>query len=185
MQRRGLGMVAAILAGLVAGNNTRLAIAFVAGFIAEGLLSFVPLATRRALLFELATQSDAYEIPEVRRYGLSLITPARRLAAARQVAFVLRESSRRDAIAAVDRVAAKALSLTAIAQALIETPTVIEPTAMARLLRLLTDGSQSPLLNPKLAAERLDAELRLIEIGIRPASGPSLDKPPRASGHAA
>ena len=178
-------MITWLLTGLVAGINTRLAIAFAVGFIVEAVLSFVPIGARRALLFELAAQSDAYALPEVRSYGLSLITPARRVAAARQVAFVLRESSRADAIAVVDRVAAKAPSLTVIARALTETTTAIEPTAMALLLRLLTNGSQSPLLNPKLAAESLDTELRLIEIGIQPASVTSRDKPPRPSSRTA
>lgn len=93
MQRLGLAVVAATLTGLVAGNNTRLAIAFAVGFIVEAVLSFVPIGARRALLFELAAQSDAYALPEVRSYGLSLITPARRVAAARQVAFVFASRS--------------------------------------------------------------------------------------------
>lgn len=81
----------------------------------------------------------------------------------------------------VDRVAAKAPSLTVIARALTETTTAIEPTAMARLLRLLTDGRQSPLLNPELAAESFDAELRLIEIEYPAGGCHGASRPTRAA----
>ena len=164
-----LAAAAALASALSASFNPRLALAFGAGFVAEALLALGSRCRRRRLLLALAADREAYTLAEVRRFGASLTAPKRRRALARSIAAALREASQSDSIYLLDRVAAGAPALAMIAQALADEATVVEPTAMAALLQLLTDGAGSPLLNAAVAADELDRTLAPILAAIRPA----------------
>ena len=170
-----LAVAAAVGAGLAASLDPRLAAAFGAGFVAEAILAFLSVCCRRHTLLVLAAERDTYALDEVRRFGASLTTPRRRLALARTIAAVLRESSESDSIYVLDRVAAEAPALAAIAHALADKATVIEPTAMAALLQLLTDGHGSPLLNPAVTSDELGRTLARVLTGIHPRPARSAD----------
>lgn len=164
---------AAVLAALVAAVDSRFAVALGVGSIAEGLLTFVVLSRRRDLLLALASDRNAYALADVRHFGASLVAPRRRLSVARTIADVLRESGEPHSLYVVDRVAAEAPALVAIAQALANHATVIEPTAMAALLRLLTDSQKSPLLNPAAPSDKLGEVVAAVLAGIHPRAAPA------------
>jgi len=168
VQRAVLALAAVLATGFVVGVDPRLAVALGTGFVLESILAVNSVAARGALLWELAADPNAYALAEVRRFGASLTTPAKRLALARSIAAMLREAGSPNSVYLVDRVAGTAPALFAIAKAIADPWTVVEPTAIARLLHLLADGSRSPLLNPSVGAGELDTTLRFIEAGIRP-----------------
>ena len=168
LQRAVLAVASAATAGFAFGGYPRVAVAFGAGSLAEAVLAVFSRASLRDRLRELATQRDAYVLPEVRRFGASLTTQKQRLAVARSIAALLRESSTGDSIFLLDRVVAHAPALAAIGSALADSSVSVEPAAVASLQQLLTDGSGSPLLNPELNPELLERTLRLILAGIEP-----------------
>lgn len=172
-QRAVVTGAAAALAAPVAAFDSRFAVALGVGSIAEGLLTFVVLSRRRDLLLALASDRNAYALADVRHFGASLVAPRRRLWIARTIADVLRESGGPHSLYVVDRVAAEAPALVAIAQALASHTTVIEPTAMAALLRLLTDAQKSPLLNPAAPSDKLGEMVAVVLAGIHPRAAPA------------
>lgn len=168
-QQTQLAAAAALASALSVSFNLRLAVAFGAGVVAEAVLAHGSRCRRRRLLLALAADREAYTLAEVRCFGTSLTAPKTRRTLALSIAAALRESSRSDSIYMLDRVAAAAPALVLIAQALADDATVVEPTAMAALMQLLTDGAGSPLLNAAVAADELDHTLAPILAGIRPA----------------
>ena len=180
-----LAAAAALASALSASFNPQLAVALGAGFVAEGLLALGSRCRRRRLLLALAADREAYTLAEVRRFGASLTAPNKRRALARSVTTALRESSRSDSIYVLDRVAAGAPALALIAQGLADEATVVEPTAMAALLLLLTDGAGSPLLNAAVAPDEVGRTLAPILAGIRPAAAVRRDERRRIGDHAA
>ena len=172
-QRALLAVAAAVGAGLAASLDPRLTVACGAGFVAEACLAFVSVCRRRHALLVLAAERDTYALAEVRRFGASLTTPKKRLALARSIAALLHEASGSDSIFVLERVAAEAPALAAISQALADEATVIEPTAVAVLLQLITDGNGSPLLNPAATSDELGRTLARVLTGIHPRPAPS------------
>lgn len=171
-QRASLAIAATTLVLPVAAVNTRLAFALAVGALAEGILTFEVMIRRRDRLLELASRRDAYALPDVRHFGILLAAPRQRRAVARSITALLRDPGGGHALFVVDRVAAAAPRLAAIAEALSDTTLVIEPVAMATLLQLLTNGETSPLLNPSALSEELDGMVAAILSGIRPRLAP-------------
>ena len=156
----------------------RLAIAFGAGAVFEAILALMSSTQRRAIVASLAVDREAYLLPEVRRHGAVLATMKSRRALARSIASMLRDASgSRVGVELVDRVTWQAPALAALAHALIEPENVVEPTAMAACVQLLTDGLLSPLLNPALPRAELERALRSIHAGISPRPQPDAPAP--------
>ena len=167
LQRLAVALGASLVAGPAALLDVRLAVAFGAGALFEAILALTSSAQRRALIASLAVDRDAYLLPEVRRHGAALATMKSRRALARSIASMLRAASgSRVGVELVDRVTWQAPALAALAHALIEPENVVEPTAMAACVQLLTDGRMSPLLNPGLPRDELEGALRRIHAGI-------------------
>lgn len=168
VQRALAASVVAVLAALVAAVDVRLSVALAAGALAEGVLALVARSNRRDVLFRLASHPRAYVLPEVARLGASLTTPRRRSALARMIVGVLRDTGGKHSPYLIDRVAARAPVLVAVAASLADERMVVEPAAMACLQRLLVDGAASPLLNPSLPSIEVDAVVAFVLSGIRP-----------------
>lgn len=186
LQRLALSVAAALAAapaGLVDGS---LAVAFAVGAVVEAILALASESRRRALVASLAVHREAYLLLEVRRYGATLVTMESRRALAHAIASLLRQASRAQAgVVLTDRVIRQAPALAALGRALVEPGNVVEPTAVAACVQLLTDGRSSPLLNPALPRGELDRALRRIHAGIAPPRTPGVaaiaDDGPRAA----
>lgn len=167
--QRALGAAAALAAGVASAVDARLALALWAGAGVEALLAVATAGQRRLLVASLALEPEAYAIGEVYRYGRKLTGAATRRTFARSIAEMLRAAGAEGAgVYLSDRVIAQAPALTGLGRALVQPGSRVEPTAMAALEQLLTDGRLSPLLNPALAPDELDAALRRIHRGIHP-----------------
>ncbi len=140
--------------------------ALVAGAAAEALIALVAFSRRRGRIARLALDPVAYEIPEVERFGSRLTRPSERKKLARSIRSFLDEPHSVGAVYLPDRVAAYADELDALSRDLLS-PADVEPASMVACLRLLTEGAESPLYNPKLPAPELGAALRRIRSGIR------------------
>lgn len=179
LQRLAVALGALLVAGPAALLDMRLAIALGAGAVFEAILALMSSAQRRAILASLAVHREAYLLPEVQRHGAALATMKSRRALARSIASMLRGASgSQPGVELVDRVTWQAPALAALAHALIQPENVVEPTAMAACVQLLTDGLMSPLLNPALPRTELDHVLRHIYAGI---SSPTQTKTPATS----
>lgn len=168
MQRASVAIAAAALVVPLAGLNMRLAFAVGVGSAAEGILAVVVKGRRHDLLLDLASKPTAYELADVRRFGVRLASLKQRRAMARAMGALLRDPGWPHSLYAVDRVAAVAPRLAAVEEALSDSTIEIEPVAMATLLQLLTNGETSPLLNPAVAAEELERIVAAVLSGIRP-----------------
>lgn len=171
VERAALAGAAALLAGLVAPLDFRLGVALAAGSVGGLALAGVAEMRRRAVLLVLAADPNGYAIAEVREFGASLVSWRGRTSIAGTIKTTLLEASRPNSLFLLDRVAAQAPVLTAIARSLMEPATLVEPYAMAALLLLLTDGDRSPLLNPNTTTTDLDRALARIDGGIRTTAG--------------
>ena len=177
-QQAAVALGAAVVAGPAALVDTRLAVAFGTGAAFEVILALTTSARRGVIIAALAVHREAYFLPEVRRYGVALATMKRRRALARSIASMLRGAGGlRPRVELVDRVTWQAPVLAALAHALLDPENVVEPTAMAACVQLLTDGRASPLLNPALPRTELDRVLRRIHAGISPRSQPDAPTP--------
>ena len=178
LQQAAVALGAALVAGLAVLLDPGLALAFGAGAAFEAILALTTSARRGAIIASLAVHREAYRLPEVRRYGRTLATMKRRRALAKSIASMLRGAGGlRPGVELVDRVTWQAPALAALAHALLETENVVEPTAMAACVQLLTDGRASPLLNPALPRTELERVLRQIHADISPR--PRTDTPTR------
>lgn len=169
LQQAALALGAGFAAVPAAFLDAGLAVALGAGALFEALFALTASARRRACVASLAVHREAYHLPEVRRYGAALATMKTRRALARSIAAMLRGASdSRLGVDLVDRVTWQAPALAALAHALIESESDVEPTAVAACVQLLTDGRASPLLNPALPRTELEHTLRRIHAGISP-----------------
>lgn len=128
-------------------------------------------AVRRYLLIErLALDRDAYAIAAVRRYGRRLTSRRMRERLSRSLRSLVADSWRRESYSPPGRVAAFATDLEELAHELEDAACKVEPVSAASCLLLLSDGTESPLLNPTVPAEDLRAALLRIRSGIRRAA---------------
>lgn len=177
-ERLAVAVGAALVAGPAAQLDVSLTVAFGAGAVFESVLALMSTAERRALVASLALDRGAYLLPEVRRHGTALVTMESRRRQARSIASMLRGASgSRVGVELVDRVTWQAPALAALAHALLEPENVVEPTAMAACVQLLTDGRASPLLNPALPRTELERVLCRIHAGISPRRQPEAPAP--------
>lgn len=173
LERLAVALGAVLVVGPATFVSPSLAVALGVGAVFETALALGSSARHRATVASLAVRREAYLIPEVRRYGAALATMKSRRTLARSIASLLRDASGpRVGVELVKRVAWQAPALAALARALIEADNVVEPTAMAACVQLLTDGRASPLLNPALPRTELDRALRRIHAGISPRPQP-------------
>jgi hypothetical protein len=125
-------------------------------------------AVRRYLLIErLALDRDAYAIAAVRRYGRRLTSRRMRERLSRSLRSVVADSWRCESYIPPGRVAAFATELEELARELAEAACHVEPVSAASCLLLVSDGMESPLLNPTVPGEDLRAALLRIRSGIR------------------
>ena len=178
LQQAAVAIGASFVAGPMLLLDESLAVAFGAGAVFEAILALTTSVRRRTIIASLAVHREAYRLPEVRRYGRTLATMKRRRALAKSIASMLRGAGGlRPGVELVDRVTWQAPALAALAHALLEPENVVEPTAMAACVQLLTDGRASPLLNPALPRTELERVLRQIHAGISPRLQPDAPAP--------
>jgi hypothetical protein len=164
----GLALLIGALAGLAILIDTRLAFALVGGAAFALVLALVAALKRRSLIHRLTLERDAYVIPAVRRYGRRLTRQRARKRLSRSLTSLVADPWRSAPYVVPTRVVAFADDLEEIARELGEADTEVDPVCAAACLRLLTEGANSPLLNPALPVEDLRAALMRIRNGIHP-----------------
>ena len=174
LQRWAVGLGAAALVPVALQLSPLLAVATGLGAVALVLLGALALVRRRLLLEQLALEPDALQIAEVQAYGARLTTPVARARLASSIQSMVRDAfrpaSRLRCLFLVDRVAAHARELDAIASDL-RSPTVrVDPVAAARCRWLLTNAHENPLYDRRLPEAELASLLRRIRAGMEPAA---------------
>jgi hypothetical protein len=161
-----LAAICGLLAFAALGSSVRLAFALAAGAAFEVALSLASLVSRRCLIARLALEPDAYCIPEVEAYGKALTRPKHRAQLADGLRSMVRNALRPGNLYLPDRVLRHARDLEALARDLRSPAVRVHPASVARCRRLLTEAAESPLYNPRLSEEDLEAILRRIRSGM-------------------
>ncbi|HVM56035.1 MAG TPA: hypothetical protein VMT74_01140 [Gaiellaceae bacterium] len=133
----------------------------------EAVLAGCSVARRRMHLRRLALDPDAYAIDDVRRYGVSMIKPARRAALARSLLRLGADAAAPHTLLLRDRVAEFGPDLDALARELESPEFDVEPTSAVACCELLTNGVESALYNPDLPDDDLAVAIHHIRAGIR------------------
>jgi hypothetical protein len=169
-QRRARLLLSVPAAGLAAGalvlSNT-LAISLVCGLACLLLLALADTVRRRELLARLALNPNAYSVPEVRRYGTSLVVLSGRRRVAAALERVLANAGTPGSYYLADRVHKCRHEIRELAEALRAPGTRAEPTSVALCWRLLRSAAESPLYNWHLPADDLPVAVRQIRACIR------------------
>jgi hypothetical protein len=164
-ERGELGLAAAALTASVVATELLPALAaplFVGGLVV-GLRGTRAMWLRWDLLERLSRERDAHVISEVRAFASREATLERRQSFAALV---------RGRLAADDpRLLAVADELGALAAELEDDDLTLDPVAAVACTRLLSDASESPLLNPALPIEDLRSRVRQIRAGFTLRSG--------------
>jgi hypothetical protein len=158
----------AVLAVLAAPLALPVGISLTAGAAAGALVAFVHVRARRKAVARLALEPTAYVLSEVSQYGSRFTAPDTR----RRLAAWLREIVRdvnmcQFSWCLTDRVARHARQLESLADDLLafqQAP--IRPASAVACHRLLTCAAESPLYNPAIPDEELDATIARIRRGI-------------------
>ena len=168
LEERGeLVLAAAALAASVVATEALPALAaplFIGGLVI-GALGARAVWRRWDLLDRLAGERDAYVISEVRAFASREATTDRRQSFAALIRARLQEAR----LLADARVAPVADELEALACELEDVDLVLDPASAVACMRLLSDVSQSPLLNRALPTEDLRSRVRQIRSGFTPA----------------
>jgi hypothetical protein len=178
LERRRWQVFADVTFALVAGAPAALGVLFeppaalaLAIGAAFALALALVAAVRRYLLIErLALDRDAYTIAAVHRYGRRLTSRRTRERLSRSLRSLVANSGRCEPYIPPGRVAAFATDLEELAHELEDAECKVEPVSAASCLLLLSDGMESPLLNPAVPVEDLRAALLRIRSGIRRAA---------------
>jgi hypothetical protein len=168
-ERGKAGLAAAALAASVVAAELLPVLAgplFIGGLVV-GALGARAMWRRWDLLDRLAGERDAHVIAEVRAFASREATMDRR----QSFAALVRASLRAATLAGDARVLAVAEELDALAFELEDGDLVLDPAAAVACMRLLSDVSQSPLLNRELPIEDLRSRVRRIRCGFHPAVG--------------
>jgi hypothetical protein len=154
---------AALMASVVATQLIpALAAPLFVGGLAVGLRGTRAMWLRWDLLERLSRERDAHVISEVRAFAAREATLERRQSFAALV---------RGRLAADNpRLFGVADELEALASELEDDHLVLDPVAAVACTRLLSDVSESPLLNPALPTEELRSRVRQIRAGFTPRS---------------
>ncbi len=132
------------------------------GAVVVGVLGARAFWRRWALLDELADERDAYVIPDVVAYASRENTMDRRRACASFIRAVMREPG----FGCEERVRVAARDLEALASELEDEELTLDPASAIACLRLLSDPTVSPLLNPVLPSEDLRSRVFQIRSGF-------------------
>jgi hypothetical protein len=165
-----LAVAASALAALGVLFGSRLVLALAIGAACAFALALVAAVRRYLLIERLALDRDAYVIAAVYRYGCRLTSRRTRQRLSRSLRSLVAEPWRRWSCIVPGRVAAFATDLEQLARELEDADCEVEPVSAAGCMRLLTDGAESPLLNPTVSTEDLRAALLRIRDGIRRAA---------------
>ena len=172
LERFVVAIVAAALVAPALQLSGALSVATALGAGALAALGALALTGRRLLLERLALEPDALEIPEVRAFGERLTTPDARARLAAAIRSMVKDAfqpaSRLRCLFLVDRVAAYARELDAIARDLCSPTVRVDPVTAARCQWLLTNAVENPLYDRRLPAEELGSILRRIRAGLKP-----------------
>ena len=132
------------------------------GGVVVGAHGLRALWRRRDLVERLAGERDAYVIPEVLACAAREATLDRR----HTCAVLIRAELQQTGLAYEDRVMLAAEELEALACELEDEELVLDPACAVACMRLLSDVSASPLLNPALPPELLRSRVRQIRSGF-------------------
>lgn len=142
----------------------RLAIVLSLAAAVEAALAAVVFRSRRERIARLALDRTAYALPDVARYGCCCIRQRKQLA--RWLVEIVAEARIPGNVYLSDRVAHFARELERLASEL-ATSAPIDPVSAVACRRLLTNGVESPLYNPRLPPDELLVALRRIRAGIQ------------------
>ncbi len=159
-----LGLAALSLGLALATTQVRPALAmplFLGGLVV-GVRGMRALWLRWALVERLASERDAYVIPEVQAFAAREATLDRRHTYAAQIRGELQQTGLADGA----RVMLAAEELEALACELEDDELALDPATAVACMRLLSDPSTSPLLNPALPPEQLRSRVRQIRSGF-------------------
>lgn len=177
LERFVTSLVAAALVPVAFQLSGALSVATGLGAGVLAALGAFALTGRRLLLEQLALDPEALDIPEVRAFGERLTTPDARARLAAAIRSMVKDAfqpaSRLRCLFLVDRVAAYARELDAIARDLCSPAVRIDPVTAARCRWLLTTAAENPLYDRRLPAEDLGSILHRISAGMQPAREPA------------
>jgi len=132
------------------------------GGVVVGARGVRALWRRWDLVERLAGERDAYAIPEVLAFAAREATVDRR----HTYAALVRRELEQTGLAYSDRVMLAAEELEALACELEDDELALDPACAVACMRLLSDVSASPLLNPALPPELLRSRVRQIRSGF-------------------
>jgi hypothetical protein len=144
-----------------------LAFALLAGVGCSLVLALADTIRRRELLSGLALNSNAYTLPDVRRYGAKLVMYSGRARLAAALERVVSNAGLPGTYYLNDRVDKFRDDISGLAKALVAPGARVEPTSVARCWRLLTRAAESPLYNGRIPEDDLGFEVKRIRAGIQ------------------
>jgi hypothetical protein len=118
------------------------------------------------LIQGLALEREAWQIPAVRRYREWLLKQPVRDRLAASINSLIADANTPYAFCLADRVALVEDQLRVLALELATPEIPVQPRSLIVCLRLLSHGVESPLFNPGVPIEQLQATLMRIRIGI-------------------
>ncbi len=143
------------------------AAAFAAGAVTGVLLAMFSALGRQDRIAQLALDPLAHELPEVSRYADRLTRQLERERLAQWIVEMVSEAAHiPDSWYLRGRVISYANELAELGEALADPLTQIQPSSAAALHLLLTQAVDSPLYNPAVPADRLQAIIANIRLGI-------------------
>jgi hypothetical protein len=159
-----LGLASLSIALALAATQVRpvLAMPLFLGGVVVAVLGTRALWRRWDLVDRLAGEREAHVIPEVLAHAARETTVDRRHAHAARI----RQEVQQTRLVYGDRVALAAEELEALACELEADELALDPVCAVACMRLLSDVSESPLLNPALPPEDLRSRVRQIRSGF-------------------
>ena len=158
----GLGGLALALSLAAAQVRPSLALPLFVGGVVVGALGVRALYRRWDLVERLLTERDAYVIPEVLGHAARMATIESR----RRLAASIRETLTAPGFRIENRVSAAADELRALASALDDDTLELDPACAVVCFRLVSDYSESPLLNHTASAWQLRSAVDRIRSGF-------------------
>jgi hypothetical protein len=164
-------------------GDPRAAVPVLVGAAAGWFVCLCAHERRGAVIALLVRQRSAYVLPEVARAGARLVTPEMRTAMAASLArlVVQPETMAMPAWPYIlkRRIRAQAKQLLAISDLLVRESTVVHPSTMALLQRLLDQPTASPLYNPDVPEAHLGVLLGRVRAALDESGGERTPMSPR------
>lgn len=158
-----LTLVAAVSAAVWSPNATFPLAVLTAG---EAVVVMCAYYAQRDLIQCLALEHEAWQIPAVRRYREWLLKQPVRDRLAASINSLIADANTPYAFCLADRVALVEDQLRLLARVLATPEISVHPRSLIACLRLLSHGVESPLFNPCVPVEQLQATLIRIRFGI-------------------